>query len=197
MICDYSTDIPCIEAYNERRKPLSPYRLQVHMGPAPHDGDPTTAKIILLLNNPRYDPKTSNPKEHCLAFDGWPLAGLHPDAPKSFRDWYSRPFGHLIHARGASWVSNSVAILQVNPWASESFDAGLLLPSRKVQFGLARDAGKRGAVLISGRSHCIWAEALDGQKVHRARNVRNPTVSPKGLEPDGWDAVLNILNSQD
>lgn len=191
MTFDYSLDLPAIQAYNARRGADSPYRLQTEMGPELSAGDATKARLILLMNNPG---SASSPAEHTLAFDGWPLAGLHPTAPQALRDWYMRPFGLLIRERGAQWVSQSVAIIQMSPWASEAFDSGLVLPSRTHQFELARAAARRGAVMVSGRSHQLWRTALDGFVVHQAINVRNPTITPAGLTPDGWAAVLEVVN---
>jgi hypothetical protein len=189
----YSDDIPLIEAYNARRKPESKYRFQVHMGPELSAGDPTTASVVLLMNNPGFDRATSDPAEHTLAFDGWPLAGLHPDAPESLRDWYKRPFGELIRRYGAEYVSNRVAIVQLNPWASECFDSGLVLPSRDRQFELARSAARRGAVVVVGRSFRIWRDALPELPHHYSRNVRNPSLTAGCLSSEAWFTVQEAM----
>jgi hypothetical protein len=187
MTFDYSADVPVIEAYNARRSPESKTRLHTGLGPAPFDGNPFTAGVLLLMNNPGYDAETSTPDDHRLCFDGWPLAGLHPDAPKVFRDWYRRPLGHLIDLYGAQKVSRNVSIVQINPWASAGFDLGLLLPSRAYQFDLVRHAGERGAVIVIGRSVGTWAAVAP--RAHLAKSVRNPRLSPNGLSPAGWAAV--------
>ena len=163
------------------------------MGPELSSGDPSTASVLLLMNNPGFDPATSDPSEHTLEFPGWPLAGLHPDAPPSLRQWYMRPFGELVRRYGAQYVAQRVALVQLCPWASESFDSGLVLPSRAHQIELARAAGERGAALVIGRSISIWSAALEGLPLHFARNPRNPALSPGGLSPDGWQAVQSAM----
>lgn len=181
---DYALDIPYIDAYNARRKPTSPTLLQTHMGPAPYDGDPCTASVVLLMNNPGYDPATSTAVDHALRFDGWPIAGLHPSVPSTFRKWYDRPLGYLLTKWGHQHVSQRVCLLQLCPWASTSFDIDLILPSRSYQMSLAYDARKRGAIVIVGRSSRLWPSEWP-----RASNVRNPRLAPSSLDPQTWASV--------
>lgn len=185
---DYNQDLDCIKVYNARRDTASRTRLQIHMGVAPYDGDPHTARVILLMNNPVYTPGVSTPTDHLLAYDGWPLAGLHPDAPNAFRMWYRRPLGRLIDAYGGQKVSQRVCLLQLCPWASQSFDSALVLPSRAHQIELARSAVQRGAVVIAGRSFDAWPAG-----VSRVRNRLNPTLTPNGLDECTWDRVEKAL----
>ncbi len=185
---DYSQDLKYIEVYNARRGPDSHTRLQIHMDPAPYDGDPYTARVMLLMNNPGYTPDVSTPTDHSLEYDGWPLAGLHPDAPAAFRAWYRRPLGRLIDIFGAQHVSQRVCLLQLCPWASQSFDPALVLPSRTHQIELARSAVQRGAVVIAGRSFDAWPAGLP-----RVRNRLNPTLTPNGLDECTWDRVEKAL----
>jgi hypothetical protein len=185
---DYNQDLDYIEAYNARRTPANHTWLQIHMGAAPYDGDPYTARVMLLMNNPVYKPGVSTPKDHLLAYGGWPLAGLHPDAPAAFRAWYRRPLGRLIDAYGAQHVSQRVCLLQLCPWASELFDPAFVLPSRAHQIELARSAVQRGAVVIAGRSFDAWPAGLP-----HVRNRRNPTLTPNGLDKCTWDRVEKAL----
>jgi hypothetical protein len=187
---DYYQDLDYIEVYNARRRPASRTRLQIHMGAAPYDGDPHTAAVMLLMNNPVFTPDVSTPTDHLLAYDGWPLAGLHPDAPAAFRAWYRRPLGRLIDAYGAQHVSQRVCLLQLCPWASQSFDLGLVLPSRVHQIELARSAVRRGAVVIVGRSFGVWPAGLP-----RVRNRLNPRLSPHGLDEYTWSRVEAALST--
>lgn len=194
---DYSIDRREIDIYNNRRKLESKTRLQTHMHPAPYDGDPFKAKVVLLLNNPTFS-QNSSPKDHLLNFEGWPLAGLHPEAPRAFRDWYNRPLGFLIDNFDAQYVSQRVAIVQINPWASESFDLNCVLPSRKQQVDIARQAVLRGAVTVIGRSVRFWQEQLgDAENIYIAKNCRNPTLSPGGLTQKAFDAVMSALSVEE
>ncbi len=192
-----------VELYNSRRRTDST-RLKLHMGPAPYDGDPWQAKILLLLNNPTFT-NDSVRQDHQYSFDGWPLAGLHPEVRAGFRNWYNRPFGNLIeHAKGGNdhekrhTVSNRVAILQINPWASKSFDKTCSLPSRELQFKIAKEAVFRGAVVIIGRSHLIWKAALPCrcENILELRSRGNPRISAIniGINQDEFnERILTLL----
>lgn len=185
---DYNSDLEEIEKYNARRAATSRTRLQVHMGPSPFDGDPQTARIFLLLNNPGFDPETSRQEDHALKFEGWPLAGLHPDVRPEFGDWYKRPLGELIERYGKQRVSQTVCILQLNPWASMEFDGDLRLPSLEYQLSLANAAIKRGVVVIVGRSFEIWPQGLP-----LVKNRLNPTISPGNLDAATWQRVVEVF----
>lgn len=189
----YKDDLPKILDYNSHRRPDSKTRLHVEMGPSPYDGDPFAAKVLLLMNNPGYDPNVSKPADHELAFNGWPIAGLHPDAPELFRDWYKRPLGYLLSRYPAQHISRRVCILQLCPWASQEFDSNLVLPSREHQIALARSAAERGAIVIVGRSFSIWPQEFP--RVH-AGHRRNPTLSPKSLDQDTWRRVELAISDQ-
>ena len=191
----HSVDGDAIERYNKRRSRDSQTRLQVHMGPAPFDGDPYSAKVVLLLNNPMFA-ANSDPLDHYLQFDGWPLAGLHPDVRQGFRQWYYRPFGHLINTYGAQLISQRVAIVQITPWASKAFDQNCILPSRDRQVDIARQAVERGALVIVGRSAKYWQSRLGiAQNIYSTVSARNPTISPKGLDmtPEVFDTTICSL----
>lgn len=193
---DYSIDIRDIDIYNNRRKLGSKTRLQKHMHPAPYDGDPFKAKVILLLNNPIFGPNSST-QDHLLYFEGWPLAGLHPKAPPAFHEWYNRPLGFLIDEFGPQQVSQKVAIVQINPWASESFDLSCVLPSRQQQVDIARQAVLQGVVTIIGRSVRFWQEKLgDAENIYVAKNCRNPTLSPGGLTQKAFNSVMSALSDK-
>lgn len=189
-------DADAIERYNKRRRLDSRTRLQVHMGPAPFDGDPHAAKIVLLLNNPMFVAGDSDPSDHRLQFDGWPLAGLHPSVRQGFRQWYYRPLGHLIKTHGVQLISQRVAIVQIIPWASIEFDGNCNLPSRDKQVGIARQAVERGALVIIGRSEKFWKSRLGcAPNIYTAVSALNPTISPKGLgmTSDAFDNLISPL----
>jgi len=193
---DYiAADRLAIEKYNSRRR-SNTWRLQLHMGPAPYDGDPSSAAVVLLMNNPGYD-ASSVPQDHTLQFDGWPLAGLHPSVREGFRSWYSRPLGELIRIYGAQCVAQRVAIVQVNPWASMRFDSGLELPSRQWQVEIARKAIGRGAVVVVGRSAPFWQSVLgSAPNLFTARNPLNPTLTRSGVGETAYAAIQSAFEDQ-
>lgn len=193
-------DGDAIGCYNSRWRSDDPRILQTFMHAAPYDGDPFKAKVILLMNNPGYY-EGSIPEDHTQKYDGWPLAGLHYSARQGFRNWYSRPFGRLINIFGDHEVSNSVAILQITPWASTMFDPGLILPSRGVQFKIAQEALGRGVILVIGRSARIWRPAFGRierniPNVFTAKNPRNPTLSPGGIGEEAFEAIVTAIGRE-
>ncbi|WP_442755158.1 hypothetical protein ACNHKD_00405 [Methylocystis sp. JAN1] len=191
----YEADVDAIASYNNGQKLNSPTLLRVEMGAAPYDGDPFAAQIVLLLNNPTFT-IDSVPEDHRLKFDGWPLAGLHPCVREGFRDWYNRPLGYLIKRFGAQSVSQRIAILQIIPWASKSFDIRCELPSRERQVAIATEAVNRGAIVIIGRSTSFWRSKLgQADNIYTAKNARNPTITPKGLgiSDEMFDARISTL----
>lgn len=192
----YAADGEAIARYNQRRRLDSRTRLQVHMGPAPFDGDPFAATVVMLLNNPMFVVGESIPSDHTLHFDGWPLAGLHPSVRPGFRRWYDRPFGPLIRRHGAQRISQRVAIVQLNPWASIAFDGNCNLPSRDTQVAIARQAVGRGAIVIIGRSAKYWRSQLDhAPNILTAVSARNPVISPGGLgmTPEAFDRLISSV----
>lgn len=92
MDFDYRLDVPAIETYNQRKSVNSPYRLQIDPGPSPYDGNPFTASVVVLANNPGWD-ETVSSADHQLRIDGYPLPGLAPEAPESLKAWTSRVLG--------------------------------------------------------------------------------------------------------
>jgi hypothetical protein len=189
----YNMDRDEIERYNSCQSDPKK-RLHLEMGPAPYDGDPDSAKIVLLLNNPTFT-SDSVPEDHTYKFDGWPLAGLHPSVREKFRKWYyDGPLNYLLKVKKypAKLVSQRVAIIQVSPWASQKFDLAFELPSRQAQVAIARQALERGAILIVGRSVKFWRSALDNpSNIYVAVPPINPRISPSqlvGFSQEDFDA---------
>jgi hypothetical protein len=190
---NFLADLPFIERYNKIKGDDSPHRLQAHMGPAPFDGDPYSASIVLLMNNPGFY-EGSVPEDHSLVVPGWPLAGLAPQARAGFQKWYRRPLGTLIKKYGEKVVANKVAIVQRCAWASTSFDGDLKLPSTEFQNEVALQALRRGAVVVVGRSHRYWTGVLAGDsRLLYAKNPRNPTLTEGGLGSVGWEQIRTAL----
>lgn len=146
-----------VASYNRRRK-SDKYRLHSELGPSAFEGDIDSASVILLLANPGFD-HTSSLDDHQFRREGWPLGGLHPDAPSGIRAWWLPRLRDLIAAFGEQAVSQRVACLQVTPWASKEFDNTLRLPSRRVILEAASRCAKRGAVMVVMRAEKLWLEA--------------------------------------
>ena len=175
--------------------------MQLHheLGASPYDGDFSRAPIVMLLANPGYD-ETAGANDHGFEREGWPLAGLHPEAPPGLRlRWHAR-LAALVDAFGAQHVANSVLALHINPWASRRFDSTLRLPSRRRMLHLAGDAVGRGALMMVLRAAELWTEhpeiaALPSTHRVHARSWRAAHVHPDNIGDDAWVAVCERIES--
>jgi hypothetical protein len=182
-----------VEAFNRRAK--EPYRLHPELGPSAFEGDIDAARVLLLLANPGYD-ATSTGDDHSFSRAGWPLAGLHPEAPPGLRAWWSSRLRALIEQVGAQVVSQRVACLQFCPWASNKFGTPPRLPSQTATLEAAGRCAQRGAVLVVMRAEKLWlrSEAVrTSLKRHRVNSWRSSYVSPGNLSAAGWSAILAAL----
>lgn len=152
-------DTDALRDYNATRERSPGYLLHEHLGPCPFEGDIINAPVVLLLANPCSNdvvPADHKPAREILS--DWPLWGLHPGANKMLRAWWGPRLGSLIEQFGLQKVSQSIAAIQLNPWASQKFDASRrgVLPSRKLMLDIAEATAKRGALLVVMRSVRLW-----------------------------------------
>ncbi len=190
-------DRTAIRAYNARVP--EDLRLQTELGPSPYEGDFNRAPVVMLLGALGYD-ETSTPHDHAFERDGWPLAGLHPDAPAGIRlRWHAR-LAPLVDSFGAQHVANSVLALHATPWACRRFDPGLRLPSRRRMLHLASDAVRRGALLMMLRGAELWTEHPEiaglppSRRIH-ARSWRASHLHPDNIGDEGWVAVCRRVTA--
>jgi len=175
------------------------FRLRTELGAAPYDGDFSLAPVVMLLGSPGYD-ETSAPNDHAFEREGWPFAGLHPEAPPGLRlRWHAR-LASLVDAFGAQHVANSVLALHVTPWASRRFDPTLRLPSRRRILHLAGDIVRRGALLMVLRAAELWTEhpeiaALPASRRIQARSWRASHVHPDNIGDEAWVAVCQRVEA--
>ena len=190
-------DAEAIAAYNARA--AAPRRLRDELGPLPYDGDVARAPLVLLVGSPACDMSKTR-KEAQPIRRGWPLAGLHPDAPPALRSlWHARLAG-LIEAFGAQHVANSVAALPLTPWACDEFDDRLRLPSQREMLALAAAAAARGALLLVTACDERWTECAEianltlEQRLH-PRSFRSTHVSVENLGAAAWHAVCRRIEA--
>jgi len=173
------------------------YKLRTELGPCAFEGDIDVARVVLLLANPGFD-ATSTQDDHSFRRDGWPLAGLHSEAPAGLRDWWHKRLKGLIATVGAQAVSQRVAALQITPWASNQFDSGLCLPSRQLILGAASHLAKRNVVLIIMRAERLWlaSNAVDKfQNRFSVKSWRCSYVSKGNLEGEAWHQVVSAIEA--
>lgn len=186
-------DAEHVQAFNRRTQ--EPYRLHPELGASAYEGDIDAAPLILLLANPGYD-EGSTVEDHSFAREGWPLAGLHPEAPQGLRAWWSSRLRAVIERIGAQETSKRVACLQFCPWASSKFGGAPPLPSQAVMLDAAGRCAARGATLIVMRAERYW---LRSERVrvapnrYRVNSWRSSYVSPGNLPDAGWRAVVAAL----
>ncbi|TWO71449.1 hypothetical protein FN976_11070 [Caenimonas sedimenti] len=192
-----SIDEVKVSAYNRRPKTRAEFKLHPEMGPSAYEGNIDDAAVVLLLSNPGFD-KTSSSEDHGFKRNGWPLSGLHPEAPAGLNKWWSDRLRWLIEEFGVERISNSIACLQLTPWASEKFDSSLRLPSRALLLEAASLCAARGAVMVVMRSERLWLEAqslASSPLRFRVRNRRASYVSPGNLAPDAWAALTAAIRA--
>jgi hypothetical protein len=179
-------DIAAVERYNLKAKPH--HVLQTNMGPSPFEGNIHSSPVVLLLANPGFD-ENSSVDDHHFKVDGWPLAGMHPNAPAGMRDWWRPRLRKLCEIHGEQTIASNIAALQINPWASTNYDPGLNLPSRKGQIALAEAAVNRGAVLIIIRAEKLWrsSEVIDKySKTFRTNSYQSSYITEGNLPAEAW-----------
>jgi hypothetical protein len=186
-------DAKAIETYNEGAP--KKFKLHTELGPSPFEGDIESAGIVLLLANPGFD-DGSTLDDHTFRREGWPLAGLHPEAPSDLRKWWLMRLKALTQKFGAQHVSRQVAALQLTPWASNKFDDSLRLPSRAGLLALADRVAQRGAVILVMRAERLWEESAAVKQSlnrYRANSWLSSHVSPGNFPAVAWQKVNAVL----
>ena len=187
-------DLAWIHEYNLRAR--ENYQIRDVLGPSAFEGDVDNARVVLLFANPGFD-ETSTPDDHGFARPGWPLAGLHPEAPNGLRNWWTIRLRGLIELCGAQQVSQRLACLQITPWASRNFDESLSLPSRSEILSAANRIAERGAVLIIMRAERLWLEArsvASSLSRYRVRSWRCSYLSEGNLGTTAWIRVRDAID---
>lgn len=189
---DFALDLPYLHAYNARLTPNSEYRLQAEVAPLPYEGR-VGAPVTWLLSNPSYVATPGYQFNHPPPLvDGWPLQSLAPAYGDGYGKWTWERVRELREAVDAETVSRNVLVLQLCPWASESFDANLKLPSRAYTRDLALQQLAVGSQFVLVRSKEAWFDLvpeLATAKIAHTASHRAAHLS-KGNLKGQWDAVL-------
>ncbi len=183
-------------------------QLRLNHLPVPYLGDPRQARIILLGLNPGWSPSTdafeTSPEyqsrnRDCLLFTArHPFFSLDPqlsDTP-GYKWWYAR-LRLLIEEFGLEIVTHRLACVEWFPYHSATFTRPpKLLPSQRFGFALVADAIERGAVIVIMRSSQFWLKSvplLASAPCVSVRNVRSPYITPRNLNPGGFEQVLTAM----
>ena len=195
-------EILSIESHNNKwdlPSGKSKYHFHLSMGPCPFEGNLLSAKIILLLANPGFNRKQNPPpsEQDHKPRDGWGIANL---SPEGLSNWYRPRFKTLINQQSEEdWqrLSNKMAMIQVIPWASESY-IDLKLPSRLLMSETVKLISEKnqGAIFIVMRRRKDWEKSLEN--IDPARVIFNPnprcSFITRGNFKDDWQRIKDKLN---
>lgn len=190
--------------------------------PGQWSGDPSTARVLLLLLNPSYGPKTeaiydSGPPEVlyqlCLnAMGHWDAAYPNPWLHPSLRGrepWCSFVVFGALHRTLTddgmdsedAWqrLSQRCAVLELGPWPSLKWSSGAFAASTALSVQLASAAvADPDRIVLLGRGEDDWRSAglLDVDVLPKSRGVRsNQSRITRGNFPDVWDAIVDAVQS--
>ncbi len=189
-------DKTALKNYNKNRQ--KKYFLHKSIGPCPFEGNLDQVRIVLLLANPSFAPKVDKTLPHSLRSDhkrkldqnGWGIFSLHENANPAMRDWWRANLKALQIDTGLSWkiISNRIAALQINPWASELFDSGCSkLPSiNGTMRAIAKEfIQKENLIFVICRREKQWTQILNdaGNKNEKFRlnSLRRAYITPGNL----------------
>jgi hypothetical protein len=173
------------------------HRLELALGPVPCAGAIMTAPVVVLLSHPLLDAQ-STPDDYSFRRAGWPLAALHPEAPRGIAAWWRDRLGPLIDRFGAQHVSNAVAAAFLTPWRSIAFDDRLRLPSRQRMLDLGASAAARDAFTITLRGDELWTEHAAIAALPPTRRVkpgawRLTEFNARTIGDDAWSSICRRI----
>lgn len=201
----YRLDSQKIDAYNAKKKVGSKYQLQKQIGPCPFEGDIEQARIVLLLANPSFTPNKFDGTSYSLESDhkrndlqrGWGIFSLQDNSNEAMRNWWRENLKQLQQESGLSWhqMSNRIAALQINAWASEQFDESCKLDSFSIMQSIALEFAKRDVIFVVCRRYKQWSEILGKNDMYRLNSYRRAYITRKNLDkcPNAFDSILNKL----
>mgnify|MGYP000144299258 CR=1 FL=1 len=103
----------------------------------------------------------------------------------------------LQQESGLSWhqMSNRIAALQINAWASEQFDESCKLDSFSIMQAIALEFAKRDVIFVVCRRYKQWSEILSRNDMYRLNSYRRAYITRKNLDksPNAYDEILKKL----
>jgi hypothetical protein len=200
-------DREAIDWFNQTAKPEHFIHLE-HL-PEPFLGRPDAPAVLLGLN-PGYKPEDdrwhSDPPfvarsranlTHERA--DYPFYLLDPSLQSPGHHWWSRKFRSPIAASSLEAVASSVLCIELFPYHSKRFaHSEVRVPSQSYSWHLVERAMDRGAIIVLLRSERLWMRVLPAlssyARLHRVRNVQNPSISPRNL-PTAFDELVQEIGS--
>lgn len=196
-------------ASEKRRLAAESWRLRDDLGPIAYDGDPASARVLLLKANPSYGEGATR-ATHFQPHADWPLSVAGPHIPVATRAYYhGRVFGKLVEA-GVSLGQISKHLLKVElcPWASKKWPTGqraLLqqlnsFPSRQATYAMVGQLVEQGAIILIARAEEDWFAGvpalarLEGKRVFISRAKIAPAISDR-MYPGSWGMLTAALRA--
>jgi hypothetical protein len=185
------------------RHPLVKSELQLDLLPAPHQGDPDSAQVWLLMTNPggrtndfELGPDFALERRRSLTFESdFPVFSLNSRwTEHAAYQYWTRRLRHLIDAIGIDSVACKLMIVQYFPYQSREYrPLPEPLPSQRFTFGLVRRACEQGRLMVVLRGERYWLKAVPRLSKHGYVMARSPLcghVSPRNLGQHGFGQVL-------
>src|SRR4051794_6251926 len=94
QLVDATTRDDCMDACKYNLAAAPERRLSL-ASPVPFLGAVMTAPVVLLMTHPALDTRVT-PENYSFQRPGWPLAALHPDAPKGLWEWWQYRLAPLM-----------------------------------------------------------------------------------------------------
>ena len=186
-----------LEEYNIGRN--EKFRLHKELLPCPFEGNIEQARVVLLLANPSWAPN-SLVTDHTRSKElkDWGIWSLHDDANVSMRDWWRPRLKSLMNDSGLSWqqMSNKIAALQINSWASMNFDENCKLPSFGLMQNIYLEFAKRDVLFIVCRGQRLWNQILGTEKHVSLNCNRSSYITQNNLTRTvgAYDAILKRIS---
>jgi hypothetical protein len=191
---ELATDLPTIAAYNSRRNARTSTWIHTEVTPCPFEGR-LGAPLTWLLSNPQYV-QGGLFNEPPPITKGWPLQSLAPAHRHGYGAWTMERVATLVADCGLETVARNVLVVQVSGWASESFDAGLILPSRALTRRIVLHQIRSGSIFVLVRSRRLWRHMLpelESSTVIETRTPRSAHLTPGNLSPS-YELVRDAVN---
>jgi len=198
-------DSEIVERFNQTASPKT--RIDLNLLPEPFQGNPE-APVVLLGLNPglsgedaatHADTLFAERLRANLAHDSadYPFYLLHPEVRGPGRNWWDRRLRRVLETAPRQRVAQRLLCIEYFPYHSVRFAARLRVPSQDYGFHLARQAVRRGAVVVIMRSHRLWYAAVPELKSYERafslRSVRNISVTPNNC-PLGFPAIVRAMD---
>ena len=206
-------DAEQVEAVRARQK--NPHlQLQVHVPPEPWCGPITSASVLILSGNPRWNSADEGmpTRAHELM-----LSNLSGDQPMfwllqemdsvSGSNWYkTRLLNRVIEIIPREKVARHLCQVDFYGYRSENWDSSLSFASQAFTFAQVREAMGRGAALVVTMAWRQWMEAVpelasyplafrNSSWQNKTLSESNTRLKANGGQAEGFAAVIDALKT--